>query len=135
MVEHVKTLCSVFSWNSFSGSEDEVTSPPPQHPVPSGKDGMRKRAPARCVSIGLEGLQGTGSSSACVSRVADAPAEILVCISPEFIFLGSEGEDTSLQIESRAWSANHGCKYERRLTAQAEGWKGSRELRLCFSQN
>ena len=27
-VEHVKTLCSVFSWNSFSGSEDEATSPP-----------------------------------------------------------------------------------------------------------
>ena len=56
-------------------------------------------------------------------------------LSPGNYFLGSEGEATSLLLESSSWPASHGCKYERPPTVKADGGKGSRELRLYFSQN
>ena len=81
-VEHVNTLCSVFSWDSFSGSEDEATSPPRRiaaaSPVP----------PARW----------DAKTIACAKRerrAGRAPGDPRLWFSRNF-FWGSEGEVTSL---------------------------------------
>ncbi len=60
MVEH--DPCSVFSWDSLSGSEDEATSPPPyrRSPFPLAKMGCKNERLCR-ISVTREGLQGTGA--------------------------------------------------------------------------
>lgn len=95
MVEHVNIPWSVFSRHTLSGSEDEATSPPRRIAAAS------PFPPARW----------DAKTSACRTRercVGRAPGAPLVCFSPENLFLGSEGEVTSLETNPMPW-----CKSRR----------------------
>ena len=118
-VEHVNTLCSVFSWDSFSGSEDEATSPPRRiaaaSPFPPARWDAKMSAYAtreRRAGRALGDLNRRTYAQATSLTFWESPSSAFL---PK-LFLGSEGEVTSL-LTKPCRGASHGA------------------LRLYFSQN